>query len=253
MDEFTVVITASEPRYWMMMGGGAIGGWLVMRAFNKLPEDRQDGGLKMLGWTFIAFLGLGLGHEIFSPEPPFTLHRSLPLQLCGINAWLLAINCFYRNPHVFAFAGFLGIIGGFHSFMTPEFNTGASAFSVVIYTIKHAALIWVPIIMFRTYGLRFLKYAWLRVYAQMAVLSFVLMAINGALNIWWPSKIGAVANYMFTWVAPVADNPFILDWAWPWYLAPLHLVLIGHLLILNAAFRKASPAPIEGGRLRLYE
>jgi hypothetical integral membrane protein (TIGR02206 family) len=244
MDDFTVVITASEPRYWMMMGGAIVGGWLVMRLFGRLPENRRASALKTLGWSMVVFLGIGLGNEIFSSDPPFTVHRSLPLQLCGINAWMLAINCFYRNPRVFAFAGFLGIIGGFHSFMTPEFNTGASGFSVIVYTIKHAALIWVPIIMYRTYGMRFARYAWLRVYFSLALLSFVMIGINGALNIYWPSDIGAVANYMFTWVAPVADNPFILDWAWPWYLAPLHLVLIGHLVLVNFFFRRGESAPM---------
>jgi len=246
MDDFTVVITSSEPRYWMMMGGAAIGGWLLTWFYNRLPESRREGALKALGGLMIAFLSAGLINEIFSTHPPFTIHRSLPLQLCGINAWMLAVNCFYRNPQVFAFAGFLGIIGGFHSFMTPEFNTGASSFSVVVYTIKHAALIWVPIIMYRTYGMRFARFAWLRVYAWLAILSFVIMGVNAALNIWWPSDIGAVANYMFTWIAPVADNPFVLDLAWPMYLAPLHVVVIVHLLVINALFRKAEGRAIVG-------
>ena len=30
---------------------------------------------------------------------------------------------------------------------------------------------------------------------------------------------GVMANYMYVWEAPVADNPLVFDWAWPWYLA----------------------------------
>ena len=51
----------------------------------------------------------------------------------------------------------------------------------------------------------------------------------------------------------MADNPLIFDWPWPWYLAPLHVALLVHLILLNAAFRKWHPWTLNGQRARWFE
>ena len=79
------------------------------------------------------------------------------------------------------------------------------------------------------------------------------MAINAVLNGPLAHPDGLVANYMYVWEMPQVDNPFLNDWPWPWYIAPLHVVFIGHLLVVNALFRRFLPFEQEGRRLRWFE
>jgi uncharacterized membrane protein YwaF len=124
---------------------------------------------------------------------------------------------------------------------------------MLLFFVKHAALVFVPLVMAKVYGLRFRQWDWIRTYGWTVALSMVLMGLNAMLNLVFPRTDGVIANYMYVWEAPVADNPLVFDWAWPWYLAPLHVALLVHLILLNAAFRKWSPATDAGKPLRWFE
>ena len=64
---------------------------------------------------------------------------------------------------------------------------------------------------------------------------------------------GLVANYMYVWEIPQANNPLLIDWPWPWYLAPLHVALLVHLIVVNALFRRFLPVSSGDRTLRWYE
>jgi uncharacterized membrane protein YwaF len=71
--------------------------------------------------------------------------------------------------------------------------------------------------------------------------STVMAGINHSINVCFPSDV--VANYMYMTEPPKVDNPFVFhDWAWPWYVVPLHVALVLHLLLLNALYRWRLPA-----------
>ena len=79
------------------------------------------------------------------------------------------------------------------------------------------------------------------------------MGINAVLNGPLAHPDGLVANYMYVWEIPKANNPLLIDWPWPWYLAPLHVALLVHLIVINAVFRRFLPAEENGRTLRWYE
>ena len=101
--------------------------------------------------------------------------------------------------------------------------------------------------------LRFRRRDWARTYVWAVIISTLMMGFNGLLNLTFPHPDGLVANYMYVWQAPMADNPLVLDWDWPWYLLPLHVALLVHLLLINAAFRRWLPSEEGGRRLRWFE
>ena len=252
MGQLDVVISPTEPRYWAMMAlCAALAVWSLWFFTKKGAENTV--ARKGLGIAMLAFQGLDLLMFVMVPDISFSWHRSLPLHLCGINAILMGLNCFWLNRALFSFTAFLGIIGGTHSLLTPQLPSGDALPLMLLFFVKHAALVFVPLVMAKVYGLRFRQWDWIRTYGWTVALSMVLMGLNAMLNLVFPRTDGVIANYMYVWEAPVADNPLVFDWAWPWYLAPLHLALLVHLILLNAAFRKWSPATEAGIPLRWFE
>jgi hypothetical integral membrane protein (TIGR02206 family) len=241
MNSYDVIIHMNEPRYWALLLGSFLAGMWLVRRFNGLDAEAKPRALRQMGWTVVA---LQVGYQMYMVLDPgfeWTLHRSLPLHFCGINIWLVALNCFWRNRTVYLFTAFMGTIGGFHAIVTPQLTVG-DAFPILIhYYVNHAALVFSPIIMTQAYGMRFPKWGWAKAYLIAAALSTVMAGVNHALNTWCPCDV--LANYMYMTQPPKVDNPFVFhDLAWPWYVLPLHAALVLHLLVLNALYRWRLPA-----------
>lgn len=252
MSELDVVIGMEEPRYWVALGACVAG---AAALFWWTGRDRGKGKatLHAIGWTFLGMQVFELIHASLNPDLPFSIHRSLPLHFCGLNAILLGILCFRPNLHVFTFAGFMGMIGGFHSVLTPQLPSGDALPLFVLFYLKHAALVVVPIVLVRSFGAQFPRWAWIRAYLIAVGLSTLVMGVNAVLNGPLAHPEGLVANYMYVWEIPQANNPLLIDWPWPWYLAPLHVALLVHLIVINAVFRRFLPAEENGRILRWYE
>ena len=145
MNRYDVVIHMNEPRYWVMLGLSFLVGLALVRRFNGLKGEAKDRGLVQMG---AVLLTLQVGYQIYmvlDPHFEYSIHRSLPLHFCGINIWLLGLNCFWRNRWVFLFTAFMGTIGGFHAILTPQLTVGDAFPILVHYYINHAALVFVPI------------------------------------------------------------------------------------------------------------
>ena len=101
-----------------------------------------------------------------------------------------------------------------------------------------------PIIMFRHYGMRLPYRGWMKTYGFAVAISTVVGCINWLLNTYLPVPADQAANYMYMWEAPKVNNPLVrADWGWPGYLAPLHVALIAHLIVINAIYRRAEKRP----------
>ena len=252
MTEHDVIISASEPRYWILLLGCVAVGILAVRYFPRHFKDNRR-AIQGLGLFMLSLQATDLVLALLHPDIGFSVHRSLPLHFCGLNTILIGLNCFWRNRAVFAFTTFMGMIGGAHSVLTPQLPSGDILPLLLLFYVKHAALVFVPIIIARCCDLHFRRFDWIRTYGWAVLLSTVVMGFNALLNLQFPHPEGAVANYMYVWEAPVADNPLIFDWPWPWYLAPLHVALLVHLILLNAAFRKWHPWTLNGQRVQWFE
>jgi hypothetical integral membrane protein (TIGR02206 family) len=238
-----IVIHASEPRYWYFLVGAVVGGLLLVRRFSNLDTSRYKPALRQLGVILLLSTLITPVLNYIDPSQGFSWHRSLPLQLCWINMYLVSFNCFWQNRWVFTFTAYLGITGGIHSFLTPQLTGSDASFVLLDYYFRHAAIIFVPIVMARVTGMRFPRWAWPKVYLATVALSTGVGAVNWALNMAWP--VDPPANYMYMWEPPVVSNPFVWsELGWPWYQVPLHFALILHLLLIHPIFRRF--APLEG-------
>ena len=211
VSELDVVIGPDEPRYWVALGACVVGAAAFLWWTGRMKGDDRC-VRHAIGFTILGMQVFEIVHTLTNPAMDFSIHRSLPLHFCGLNAILLGILCFRFNPHVFTFAGFLGMIGGFHSVLTPQLPSGDA----------------LP-------------------------LSTLVMGINALLNGPFAHPDGLVANYMYVWEIPQANNPLLIDWPWPWYLAPLHVALLVHLIVVNALFRRFLPVSSGDRTLRWYE
>ena len=110
-----------------------------------------------------------------------------------------------------------------HAILTPQLTVGDDACWST--TTSPGALLFVPIVMNRTYGLRPFKWGWVKVYGLVAVSSTLMAGIEWAINTAFPSEV--VANYMYMTEAPKVDNPFVFnELPWPWYVLPLHAAAV---------------------------
>ena len=241
MNQYDVVIHMNEPRYWVLLLGSFACGWALIRRFKSLKDSTKNRALTQMGWTLILLQVAYQCYMVVNPDFHWSVHRSLPLHFCGINIWLMAINCFCRNRALYLFTSFLGTIGGFHAILTPQLTVGDDLPLLIHFYVNHAALIVVPIIMTQSFHFRFQKWGWMYAYLIAAGISTVMAGFNQVLNTCFPGEV--LANYMYMTEPPKADNPFVFrDLAWPWYVLPLHAALILHSLFLNLIYRWTFPA-----------
>ena len=245
MNHYDVSILPSEARYWMMILGAVVGGFLFVKYFDHLSKDKREPYLKRLGLALICISSFLPIYTILIPEHLFSFHRSLPLHFCSLNIWLIGFNCFFKSRKLFVYTFFMGLIGGFYSVLTPLLTVGDAPLVIVHYIIVHTALFTVPIVMIRLYGMRLKYYDWIRGYLFAAAISTLMVLINSCLNLYVENTGGASANYMFVTVAPAVSNPFLFEGLqWPFYLIPIHLGLFLHMLIINMIYRKREQNPI---------
>jgi len=245
MNNYDVNILPSEPRYWMMMAGALLMGVLFVSSFDKISDKTRNLNLRRLGFAMIAihlFLPI---YTLLNPDQTFSLHRSLPFHFCGVNFLLLALNCFLRNRKLFVYTFFMSILGGFYSLLTPLLTIGDAPFVLLHYIIVHTLLFVIPIVMVRVYGMRLKSMDWMRSYLFAAIISTIMIFINGFLNTYIESPDGVIANYMFVSAPPHVSNPFLFpSLGWPLYLVPVHFAILLHLLVLNMIYRAREINPI---------
>ena len=245
MNHYDVPIPPSDVRYWVMIVGAVVGGFLFVKYFDHLSKEKREPYLKRLGLALICISSFLPIYTILIPEHLFSFHRSLPLHFCSLNIWLIGFNCFLKSRKLFVYTFFMGLIGGFYSVLTPLLTVGDAPLVIVHYIIVHTALFTVPIVMIRLYGMRLNYYDWIRGYLFAAAISTLMVLINSCLNLYVENTDGASANYMFVTVAPAVSNPFLFDGLqWPLYLIPVHLGLFFHILIINMIYRKREQNPI---------
>ena len=235
-----------------MMGCALFMGLVFIKSFDNISVENRNYYLKRLGFAIIAIQIFLPIYTVLNPFQTFSFHRSLPFHFCGLNFWLLALNCFIRNRKLFVYTFFMSILGGFYSLLTPLLTVGDSPFVLIHYMLVHTGLFVVPIVMIRVYGMRLSSFDWLRAYLFAAVISTLMVFINGFIN-FFESPDGVLANYMFVSEAPHVTNPFLFpSLGWPLYLVPIHFALLLHMLVINMIYRAREVGPIVE-KLRIWQ
>ena len=121
-----VAIEYDDPRYWIMIFGAVVFGLVLNKFFDRATEDARGNYLVILGFAMVTLQLYIPITQALDPDYTFSYHRNLPLHFCSVNFWLIAFNCFLRNRMLFVLTTYMGITGGFHSFMTCLLYTSPS-------------------------------------------------------------------------------------------------------------------------------
>ena len=155
----------------------------------------------------------------------WTLQDSLPFHLCRLMIFNTIFLLLTRNQIAFELLLFIGMVGGFHSLMTPELTHGSNLYLLIDYFLVHGGLVAAPLYCIFVLGMRPRKMAWLKSFFYLQFFVVVVAIIDYLLS----------ANYMYLAVKPVVNNPFLIG-DWPYYVIGLELATLLHAFIVYIPF-----------------
>ena len=155
----------------------------------------------------------------------WTPQDSLPFHLCRLMLFNTIILLFTRNQIAFELMLFVGMVGGFHSLMTPELTHGSDLVLLVDYFLVHGGLVAAPLYCIFVLGMRPRKMAWLKSFFYLQFFVVVVAIIDYILG----------ANYMYLAVKPEVNNPFLIG-DWPYYIIGLELATLLHAFLVYVPF-----------------
>ena len=192
------------------------------------------------GWG-IALLLLWIGKHIHLVQADlWNTMDNLELHLCGFSRFLSIFLLLFGWRWAYYPLFFWGIVGGFHSLLTPELTSGDTTYMYIEYYVVHGGILIIPLYFHFVRGMRIGRWTWAKV-----------LAINLGLMI----PIGLAnyltgGNYMFLCSPPKVENPLIIgEWidgmrvcvdgsfnAFPVYLVGFVVAGAAHYLLLTGLF-----------------
>jgi len=155
----------------------------------------------------------------------WTPQDSLPFHLCRLMLFNTIILLFSRNQIAFELMLFIGMVGGFHSLMTPELTHGSDLVLLIDYFLVHGGLVAAPLYCIFVLGMRPRKMAWLKSFFYLQFFVVAVAIIDYLLG----------ANYMYLAVKPEVNNPFLIG-DWPYYIIGLELATLLHAFLVYIPF-----------------
>ena len=155
----------------------------------------------------------------------WTPQDSLPFHLCRLMLFNTIILLFSRNQIAFELLLFIGMVGGFHSLMTPELTHGSDLVLLIDYFLVHGGLVAAPLYCIFVLGMRPRKMAWLKSFFYLQFFVVIVAIIDYVLG----------ANYMYLAVKPEVNNPFLIG-DWPYYIIGLELATLLHAFLVYIPF-----------------
>ncbi|NOZ74983.1 MAG: TIGR02206 family membrane protein [FCB group bacterium] len=217
------IIPLFGPLWWKAILTTGLGVFILLYLGKKLPPKTVEKMTRVIG-IFLIFVAVGMQpYEMWVGK--WTVQSSLPLQMCGISAWLSGFALLYKPMWIYYIVFYWGIPGAFHSLMTPEFTLGTQGIFFYEYYISHGGIIlaalWATLILKR----RPAEWSWLKMFAWTQLVLPVIGSINWLLD----------ANYMYICKPPIVDNPFIVG-QFPYHLIVLEFAALLHFMIVYAPF-----------------
>jgi hypothetical integral membrane protein (TIGR02206 family) len=155
----------------------------------------------------------------------WTAQDSLPFHLCRLMWFNSIIVLLNRNQMAFELLLFVGMIGGLHSMLTPEFTHGTDPVLMFDYFIVHGGLIAIPLYCIFVLGMKPRKKAWFKSFLYLQIFVICVGLIDYLLG----------ANYMYLAVKPNVENPFLIG-DWPFYIIGLELATLLHAFLVYIPF-----------------
>ena len=242
------IYAIGAPGWW---GGIAIfAGYalLVFAAARTLKGEAQLRRFEQIWGAALIALLVGK-HVHLSQAGLWNVMDNLELHLCGFSRFLSILLLFFGFRWAFYPLFFWGIVGGFHSLLTPELTSGDTTYMYIEYYIVHGGILIIPLYFHFVRGMRIGRWTW----AKVLSLNLFLMLPIGLANYF------TGGNYMFLCAPPKVDNPMIIgEWvdgmrvcvegsfhAFPIYLLGFIEAGSAHYLLLTGLFWKSIKAAEE--------
>jgi len=168
---------------------------------------------------FVAIQGYYIQHGLWTPQD------SLPFHLCRLMWFTSMIVLLTRNQIAFELLLFVGMIGGLHSLLTPEFTHGTDLVVLIDYFFVHGGLIFIPLYCVFILGMRPRKMSWIKACLYLQIFVVSVCVINYVLE----------SNYMYLAIKPNVENPFLIG-DWPFYIIGLELAVVLHAILVYLPF-----------------
>ena len=130
-----VIIQFNEPRLYISAIATIIFYLVLINIVGKASGKSRDKVTTTLG---ILFLSISAGLQLtmlMGDTMSWTIHKSIPLHLCQFNFILTGINCIIRKKWLWEISTFWGLVGGVHSFITPQLPMGDAPYFMFFYYI----------------------------------------------------------------------------------------------------------------------
>jgi hypothetical integral membrane protein (TIGR02206 family) len=141
--EKDVILDFSMPIWWQCIIPTIIISALALWIPYKLDESKKRIYFNIIG--VLLLLNVAAESIQFLYEGRWTPEQNLPLQLCDISAMISGIVMLRYRSKLNDLLYYWGVVGGFHSLLTPEFTDGIGGFMLPQFYILHAGILVVPI------------------------------------------------------------------------------------------------------------
>ena len=195
---------------------------IVLIPLNKSDKFKSNFTIffaLLMAVEYVFIQGYFVGKGIWTPQD------SLPFHLCRLMLFNTIILLFTRNQIAFELILFIGMVGGFHSLMTPELTHGSDLVLLIDYFLVHGGLVTAPLYCIFVLGMRPRKMAWLKSFFYLQFLVVSVAMIDYVLS----------ANYMYLAIKPQVNNPFLIG-DWPYYIIGLELATLLHAFLVYIPF-----------------
>jgi len=157
----------------------------------------------------------------------WSMTENMELHLCGMSRLLSILLLAFAVRWAFFPLFFWGIVGGFHSLLTPELTGGDSTFMYIEYYIIHGGIIIIPLYFVFVRQRMIGQWTWAKILALNVAMMLPVYAINRLID----------ANYMFL-VDPPKVESILIQGPWPYYLIGFVGAGLLHYLLLTGLFWK---------------
>lgn len=157
----------------------------------------------------------------------WSVTENLELHLCGMSRLMSILLLAFGVRWAFYPLFFWGIVGGFHSLLTPELTGGDSTFMYLEYFISHGGVIIIPLYYVFVRQRMVGQWTWIKILTLNVAMMFPIYAINTLID----------ANYMFLIEPPKVEN-ILIQGPWPYYIFGFIGAGLVHYLVLTGLFWK---------------
>ena len=222
MNEHAIMLPLSQE--WIIWNSVTLFLILAVIFFSRNSSHKNKSRIAnslafLVAVEFIAIQVYYIQQGLWTPQD------SLPFHLCRLMWFNSMIVLLTRNQVAFELLLFVGMIGGLHSLLTPEFTHGTDPVVLIDYFFVHGGLIAVPMYCVFVLGMRPRKMSWVKACLYLQVFVITVSLINYLLG----------SNYMYLAIKPNVENPFLIG-DWPYYIIGLELAVVLHAILVYLPF-----------------